>query len=231
MYRKNAFLVGLLAGIAVAILAGGVAWAQEDGGECYPLWSQYGCCPPSHEAEYVPDYARQCQEQWREDAWLDEALACDEESFDEEDVERALAAEPPADHVVTDVYGTEDTDYWYDGETNQYHRYALAKEEAELNRRPVLTEAELDDLFDLGDLRAVELAKPSAASADAMPAEPMLGGQPEQQVEASPEVLLRAARLLDRISLVLQNLSQHLTGLAEQEMVEASASAYGTLQR
>jgi hypothetical protein len=44
-------------------------------------------------------------------------------------------------------------------------------------------------------------------------------------------VLLRAARALDRISLVLQQLSRHLTSLAEQEMAKAFASPYETLQR
>jgi hypothetical protein len=132
MKRKYLGLSVLTAGITGLFLAGGVAWGQI-GSECDPLWRNLGCCPQDcFEETSVPDYARDCEESWREEAAPVAVASVEDEAYAEvETTVQPQAEEQAGEPPIAEGQASEDSDYWYDSETNQYHRYRFAENAAD----------------------------------------------------------------------------------------------------
>lgn len=132
MKRKYFGLSMVTVGITGLWLAGGVAWGQI-GNECDPLWRNLGCCPHEClEEPSVPDYARECEESWRQEALPVAVAAVEDEMY----AQFETATSPPAEEQVgeqpiAEGQASEDGDYWYDSDTNQYHRYRFAEHAAD----------------------------------------------------------------------------------------------------
>ena len=132
MKRTYLGLTVLTAGITGLFLAGGVAWGQI-GSECDPLWRNLGCCPHDcFEGTSVPDYARDCEESWRKEAAPVAAASVEDEAYAEvETTVLPQAEEQAGEQLIAEGQASEDSDYWYDSETNQYHRYHFAENAAD----------------------------------------------------------------------------------------------------
>jgi hypothetical protein len=290
MNRKCRVGEVLLGGILVACSVGGAVRGQSSD-EGNPQWMKYGCCPMYYEDEYIRDYALECEESWRTDGAPDAPVAvCEDEFFEEPVMEEPAAAIAQEGEIMVDESGEDGGDYWYDGGTNQYHRYDLAEHEdespfepaeddecpsgaesaeesysaaeqspdggcwpqedavdvveggdsypnlpepasRELGESPARSEDALDDLFDLDRPLTEEPGmfgdgdQPAADETSAI-----LAGEPEPAAP-NPESLLTVARALDRMSYLLQDLSQHLIAVAEQELARAHGPSLGTVQR
>ncbi|MCY2986546.1 MAG: hypothetical protein NTY19_01555 [Planctomycetota bacterium] len=132
MKRKYLGLSVLTAGITGLFLAGGVAWGQI-GSEYDPLWKNLGCGPYNcFEEISVPDEARDCEESWRKEAVPVAVVSVEDQTYAEvETTVQSPAEEQAGEQPVAESQASEDSDYWYDSETNQYHRYRFAEHAAD----------------------------------------------------------------------------------------------------
>ena len=141
MKRKYLGLSVLAAGITGMFLAGGVAWGQI-GSECDPLWSNLGCCPHDcFEERSVPDAARDCEESWRKEAVPVAVASVEDQAYAEVETTVQSPAEGQAgEEPIAEGQASEDSDYWYDSETNQYHRYRFAENAADTSNESAGTD-------------------------------------------------------------------------------------------